>query len=294
MQFATLLKKRDLLEDELKGLRAQSNKDESKIQEVGNELWEVRRELANFVSDIAQELYNIDIKGWADQIGDALINAFENGEDAAKAFEDATRSIMQSVVSNIIKIGLLEPMFKDLNDKLFVGYTDNEGVWHDPYTSYDKISQDPMGEGKRVADFVNNWFNSTGEAIITGVNEIYTGINAGLGGILTNPNTKTLSASIQGTTEQTSTLLAGYVNAARQDLAADRLMLEEFVSTLWPEYMNEYVKGLSQNVGLIQSDVRRIADAVAPEREDSLHSLIYSMNEILSGIKDGTVTVTMA
>ena len=291
VQFANLLRRRDLLESELKDLEAQSNKDESKIQQAKNDLWEVKRELANFAADIARELYSIDVKGWADQISDAIVNAFQNGENAAEAFEDATRSIMQSVTSNIIKVGVVQPMMEKLQQYLF-GWQEGD-TWHEGITSQAKMSANPMEEGLKLGQAIAQWMKTEGEGITLAAQEIWTAANAGMNGLLTNKNGKTLSASIQGTSEETSTLIAGYINAARQDLSAQRILMEDFVERYSKIFTEEKINGMIADVNLIRTDVRRIAESVAPEGLETMHSMMSTMQEILTGIRNGTVSVTM-
>ena len=72
-----------------------------------------------------------------------------------------------------------------------------------------------------------------------------------------NSDLNTLSNAMQGTTEETSNLLAGYVNALRQDVAVNRILLTQFTTEYWSSYMQQItamqttLTNIDRNVALI-------------------------------------------
>ena len=70
------------------------NEEEDKKDSSGAALEEYKKKIAElddqihyFAMDLANELWGIDLKGWAQQLSDALATAFENGTDMAKAYK---------------------------------------------------------------------------------------------------------------------------------------------------------------------------------------------------------------
>lgn len=278
-------------EDYMRMYDAEADKKKSSseaLEEYKSKIAELDDQIRHFAEDIANELWKIDIKGWADQISDALMTAFENGESAVKAFNDAVKSIMQSVASEMLKIGIIEPMMERLREKLF----GKNGV-----TTTDKLASDPVAESKKVLATIGEYFKPGGEGsnMVTAAQEFLFGIDNLMqqmgyaNGLRNNENANTLSSGIQGTSEETSTLLAGYINAARQDLSIIRILQEsqykEFVSTYWSDYVN-LMTGVSKNIAGIHDNTQALVRMI--ERGDgALFEAIKSMSDHIDRAANG-------
>lgn len=271
-EYANLIAERQKEIEGLDKLLSKNKKDTSAIEEAKKKIAELDEQILYFGEDLAKELWGIDLKSWADQIGDALMNAFENGENAAKAYEDTVRSIMQNVTSEVLKVGILEPMMENLRERLF-GKLDENGKRTGGVVSTDMMASNPAAAAKLMVTTLGEFFKPGGEGsnMVTAAQEVYTGINdllkqMGYSSGLMNPDTSsTLSASVRGMSEETSDLLAGYVNALRQDVAADRLLFSQFVSQLWPEYVESFARNATA-VANIDNNVRAIMEMMESGR----------------------------
>ena len=224
------------------------NSSEEALLAYQQKISELDDQIRHFAEDIANELWKIDTKGWADQMGDALMTAFENGESAIKAFDEAAKSIMQSVVSEMLKIGIIEPMMERLRNRLF-GYTDNQGNFHNGVVSTDELTQNPLEASEKMLAEMAEYFKPGGEGsnMAIAAQEYLTGVNRMMeqmgysGGLRNKDSSKsnTLSASIQGIKEETADLLAGYMNAERQDVAVIRLILAQYLPMIAGEQIGE-------------------------------------------------------
>ncbi len=258
------------------------------LEEYKSKIAELDDQIRYFAEDIANELWGIDIKGWADQISDAIMTAFENGESAVKAFDDTVKSIMQNVVSEMLKVGIIEPMMERLRDKLF----GENGV-----TTTDKLAADPMGESKKVLAVIADYFKPGGEGsnMVTAAQEMLYGINdlmeqMGYVNGLRNNDFNSLSSSVQGTSEETSDLFAGYVNSLRQDVAIKRILLSQFVSELWPAYI-EQVTTIVKGVGNIDANVAIIRTLLS--ENGAIYVMLDSMRSHLDNITNGNEEVSV-
>lgn len=263
------------------------------LEEYKSKIAELDDQIRYFAEDIANELWGIDIKGWADQISDAIMTAFENGESAVKAFDDTVKSIMQNVVSEMLKVGVIEPMMERLRDKLF----GENGV-----TSTDKLAADPLGESKKVLAAIGDYFKPGGEGsnMVTAAQEYLYGINdlmqqMGYANGLRNNDFNSLSSSVQGTSEETSDLLAGYVNSLRQDVAIIRMLQEsqykEFVQTYWTDYV-AIVTGMSRNLAGIHDNTQALVRMI--ERGDgALFEAIKSMSDHIDRAANGIEPISV-
>lgn len=209
------------LEKQKADLEGQKKKDKDAIKETEDQIDELTVKIREFAMEQAKELYGIDLKGWASQIGDALVDAFARGEDAAEAFNKTVADIMRSVVSKVISVGIIEPMMKDLQTWLF-GEDGKSGAFGKDF----ELQDDELVElGKRL----QNMRGSVEDA-----KELYDKINELTGGMLDDEEKSKsgLSAGIQSVTEDTADLLASYLNAIRADVS-------EQTHVLWPRLLDD-------------------------------------------------------
>ena len=269
-------------------------KSKESMEEYKKKIAELDDQIAHFSEDLAKNLWGIDLKSWADQIGDALANAFENGENAANAYKNAVNNIMRSVVNQVLKIGIIQPMMEKLQHKL-LGYTDEKGNYHagivntkDPH-AFDNPNEIAAKMLSYTADFMSD--KGEGKNFMVAVTEFLNGYEKMLndaGFSIKNNNSKTLSSGIQGTTEETSDLLAGYINALRQDVSYIRLMQTQFINEAWPDYMKQ-ITGMATALGNINSNVAAIRSIISENGalyqkvemlSDDLHNVIFGSQRL--------------
>lgn len=270
-------------------LALKKNKATDEIDELKDKIAELDNQILYFAQDMANELWSIDLKGWADQIGDALMNAFENGENAAKAYEDTVRSIMQSVVSEVLKIGIIQPMMENLQRALFGGL-DEHGNYIAGVVSTSDIVNNPQQAAEKLVLATNEYFANEGKAMITAAQEFYVGINDALeqggliGGLYNQDSSGSVSSSLQGMKEETADILAAYVNACRQDVAANRILLTQFVGDMWPDYI-EQVSGAMASLTNIDTNVNAIRMLLS--ENGVLFNLIEDMKSRFDNVVNG-------
>lgn len=287
-EYQNLLQQRKDYMDILSAQEGKKKKSQSDIDETKKKIAELDDQIMYFTQDLAKELWNIDIKGWADQISDALMSAFENGENAMKAFEDVSKSIMQSVAKEILKIAIIEPFFQELQDTLFGKLDPKTGERAGGIVDVDEALKDPASYGRKVADFTANFLKGAQEAMVTAGSELYysmENVMNQLGWSLGNDSANTLSASVQGTSEETSSLLAAYLNAARQDISVNRILLTQFVTQLWPEYVESFAKHVS-TVANINVNVQLMMEMMR-DGSGALFNEVSSMRSRFDNVVDG-------
>lgn len=286
-EYQNLLDQRKDYLEILNKQESKKKKSQSDIEETKSKIAELDDQIRYFTQDLAKELFDIDIKGWADQLSDALSSAFENGESMAKAYKETVTSILQQVMNKMLKLAILEPMFQSLQDKLFGNAEKNISGVFDP--------NDPKGSMGKVTAMITDFFGKGGEGerTITAAQEFMTAFqrgvqNAGLS--VLNESSNTLSSGVQGTSEETSDLLAGYVNALRQDVAIKRILLTQFVTELWPSYI-EQVSQAIRALNNIDTNVAAIRALLS--ENGTLYLMIDSMRSHFDNITNGNEQVTI-
>lgn len=273
------------------------NESQEALTEYKSKIAELDDQIRFFAEDMAKELWDVDFKGWSDQFSDALSSAFENGENMFKSFNDTAKHVMQSVTNEMMKIGLVEPLINRLRNKLF-GYTDNNGNFVSGIVSTDDLVSNPDAAAKQVLTEITRYFKPGGEGsnMVQAAKTYLTSVDAlmqqlGYSNGLKNDDATTLSASVHGTSEETSDLLAGYVNALRQDVAMNRLLLTELVAQFWPEY-NEAFMSQVKAVSRIDGNVQAMMEMMR-YGSGALYEEIRSLRSRIDNVVDGSESFAM-
>lgn len=208
------LQKQQQLEDKKK------KTDKEKLLDYQQQIEELNHEIADFYEELASDRYDVNIDNWADKISDAITNAFASGEDAAKAFNDTVADIMQDVVSNIVKIGVVKPAMDKLQEYLFgtngIATTNSdEGIEISANEAMGLVAQlsglkDTIGQAQDIWNVINDAARQAGVDMARA----------------STSSDNSLSKGVQGMSENTADLLASYLNAIRADVANIRLLQE--------------------------------------------------------------------
>ena len=202
-------------------------------------------------------MYGLNLKEWGDQIGDALMTAFENGEDAAKAFKDTVQDIMRQVLRKMLSIGIIEPMMERLQKKLF-GENGKGGSFNanNPEGTIDAAMRD-------VAEFFGD--NGEGQKMIAATQTFYEKweeLMRSYGLTLADEGNGSSSSSnsIKSITEQTADLIASYINAIRADESVIRALATQY----FPMYYAAIMSGNAslKNIENHTSAIMRSNDAI--------------------------------
>lgn len=294
-QLALLKEKRKEYIDMYNAENSKKKSSEKDMLEYKKQIAELDDKIMHFAEDVSKSLWGIDVKGWADQISDALCTAFENGEDAMDAYKNSAEDIMRSVVHNLMKLGVVQPMFEKLRKELF-GFIDEKGKYHAGII--DMESENPFGEdaaktGSMLASVTAKRLNEDMIPILTTFQEAMQGwertSNDQGYSLKKNKGSKdSLSSGIQGTSEETSNLLAAYVNALRQDVAYIRLVKTQFADGMWKDYVKQ-VTGMNETLARIDSNVAAIRSVISEngalygkveQMASDLHNVIFGNERI--------------
>lgn len=248
------------LKDKQKELELQldkKKKDQDAINDLNNEIADMRETIKQLSMELADDLLSINLSDWAGQIGDSLIQAFSEGKSAADAFDESVADILKNVVKNMAQLYILEPALNSLRNYLF-GSDGTGGVFgSDMYLSQKDL------EG--MIPILANLKDSIGN-----VKDLYDAINevAKQSGIDLSGTSSGLSGSIQNITEDTADLLASYLNAIRA-----RLMVMGAAQDVALPMIQDIAEAQLKELELIVQNTRRNAES-AEKIENALNSVI--------------------
>lgn len=217
-QVSNLQEQLQIQKDILAAEQKMKDPDREKVEGYKQTIKELEYEIRYYTETLASELYSIDLKGWASQIGDALVEAWLKGEDAAKAYKDTVADVMRDVVKSWVQQQYIEKAMQQVQTTLF-GADGKGGMFAD-----NKIDKDELIILGNVMGSLESAFAEAGGV----VNEI----NNALGGMLTETeeNAEGLSNAIAGVDENAFNQALGYLNGMRYEMVVQSDLLRQLVS----------------------------------------------------------------
>lgn len=232
---------RGMIEDE----KSKKKTDWDRIEEWEEKIAAASREIEDIIADITKSITQTDAKSAADELGEALINAFEGGTSAAKAFDKVSGDILRNAVINALKLQFLEQPLQNAIKRLQrdMGF-DEEGNG-----SFDGLTE---AEQKRFRDSVAKAGANFAEAF-----KVY----EDLFNELNEKDPSTLSGAIKGASQESIDLLAGQANAVRMNQVTSLDLLRQQLTRL---------SNIDANVGVIASRLLAILNRLTAPADDGL------------------------
>lgn len=271
--IANLQKQQEEVQKQMKAEQDKKDSDASKIEDYKQQYIELGEQIKYFYEDLASEQFGIDLKGWSDQISEALVNAFANGEDAAKAFDDTVADIMRNVIKEMISLNVIKPAMNKLRDYLF----GDKGIFTDSSAGGTNLTeQEAAGLMQQLGSL---------RGTISDSKKIWDYLNAAakkMGISLEETSaSNTLSKGIQeNITEETANILASYINGIRADVSVKRALLEKWGNEILPKYNVIAEQQLTQLRAIANNTLR------SAQNTEANVALVQEVRDMLSIVID--------
>lgn len=264
-EYASLMAQRDEVNKQMNAESKKKNSDSSAISDYKQQIRELDHEIETFIDEWAKVIYNIDLKDWASQLTDVIVEAWSKGEDAVDAYKDKVRELIKTLTKNIISQSILEialePVQKDIRNLL----QKNDGKLQP-----DDVTKIADGLDKAVGNSVEN------------IENILDALKA-KGYDLSENGSLSVSNSIKGINEETADLLASYINAIRLDVSVNR---ENII------LIAEAVKNLPDLNVIAQSQFEQLTTLVSLAR--TRNEMISNMYDWMRALTNGTKKLSVA
>ena len=263
--FANLQRQRDELAKQYDTESKKKKKDADKLADYEQQISEMDESIKNFALDMAKALYDIDLQGWASQLTEAIVNAWEKGEDAVDAYRSKVKEIMKDLTTNILAKKVMERAFESLGiDDIIAGMMDASSGKLDE-SMIPKLSEALIKVGDATA------------GVITGVLDNLEG-RGYIEKDSDSASKSSTSTSIKSITEETADLLASYINAIRADVSVNRMTLTEILYAIQGQSeMPVIARAQLQQLEQVAANTRRNADA-AEMIYEVLHANVLGAN----------------
>ena len=260
-ELASLKAQKDELQSQRNSENEKKKKDNSKIADYDQQIKEMELQIDSFAKDFLKDIYSIDFKSWASELTDAVVGAWEKGEDAVEAYKEKVKDMVKDVTKNIVTQKIMEAALQKPLDYL-TNILKDKG----------KLDETDMNQ------LANLLYKAGDEAVpqITGIFEALK--KRGLD-LRDNGSSSSTKNSIKSITEETADILASYLNAVRLDVSVIREMQGKFI----PE-MSEIAKSQLTQLNLIAQNTLRNADA-AERIDKTVSELNDNFNRVINGTK---------
>ena len=137
--IANLEKQKILLQQMIQKEKDKKKTDNGKIDAWKQEISGINAQIDDLKKSIVDDILQIDVKGLADKIGDALIEGFGRGEDALVSLNKTADDVFRQMVKNALKLQLEKQMQPIIDEMLrAMGYSvDSNGK---PSGSFDGLT----------------------------------------------------------------------------------------------------------------------------------------------------------
>ena len=174
--------------------------DKDKLADYKEQIAELDRQIEDMYDDIAEDIVGTSAKDFATDLADSLTDAFQQGEDAATAFEETVNDVLKNAIVNQLKKNFLEKQLQSALDNL----QSNMGYWNGDDFIFDGLTDDEIADFKAKVQAAANNYN---EAL-----SVYSDI---LKDVTTDDSDDSLTGAVKGVSEETASILAGQMNAIR-------------------------------------------------------------------------------
>ena len=254
-------------------MRAEQDKkssDDNAIADYKQQIAELEDQIKYFALDMAKALYDIDIQSWASDLTDAIVEAWENGEDAAEAYTNKVKDLMKDLTKNILAKKVMEKAFENAGiDKLITDMMDVTSGKLD-YTIVPELAKALAQAGQDSTDIITRVLDE-----LERMGYIEKGEGSGSGSV---------TSGIKSITENTADLLASYLNAIRADVSVNRALIAQYFPLHYTALTssNQSLRGIENNTAAIMRSNEVVAEKIT------------SLDDNINGLRNSTWRVPVS
>ena len=255
-ELASLKAQRDELQSQRDSESKKKKKDDSKIADYNQQIKEMEQQINTFAKDFLKDIYSIDFKSWASELTDAVVGAWEKGEDAVEAYKEKVKDMVKDVTKNIVTQKIMENALREP-----LGYLT------DTLKDKGKLDETDMDQ---LADLLYK----AGDEVVPQITGIFEALkNRGWDFRDNGSSSSSTKNSIQSITEETADIIASYLNSIRLDVSVNR----EYIKLI-----SDYLKNIPEMNAIAQSQLNAMNQLVslAEYRNDRLDDMYSWMRSV--------------
>lgn len=225
--------------------RDKKKSDPEKVKEYEQALKEAKEQQKELVEQLREDILGLDAKSAAEQLGQAFVDAFREGEDAIEAFGKKADDIVANIMQKMLVQKLLEQPLGNLLDRYTKKWYDDRGN----FIGFDTVIRDADSMGKEIKG-LGEGFAKAMESLPDDIRKYFTGDTA-------PGESDSLSGAIKGVSEETASKLGGQINAIRMNQAEANDLLRQQLMHLSviarnSDY-NKHLKSIDDKLGRMET-----------------------------------------
>lgn len=243
-QLAALMAQRDEVQKQMQLEDEKKKTDKGKMEDYEKEIRELGVAIDEFAKDFADALYGINFKDWANQLTEAVVDAWSKGEDAATAYANKVTELLRQVGISAISQQFLHPLIEEQTKGFIQQFEKDNG----------KLTESSMQYLANIYNGAEKAVEYT-EAYLEGLKKMGIDISESSKDVSSG-----LSKGVQSVTEDTANLLGSYLNSIRHDSSVQRTLIEQLVSVDVPK-ISIIAQAQLQQLQQVAANTKRNADA---------------------------------
>lgn len=217
--------------------------DHDRVNDFKEQYAELGRQIEDMIDEISNDLLQTNAKDFANDLGDALVEAFSKSEDAAKAMETTVNSVLKNLVVNQLKKKFLENQLQGALDNL----EKDMGYWNGDDFVFDGLTKAEIDRFKSAVGAASSNFNQA----LKQYEEIFK--DMGL-----DDTDESLTGAAKGISEESANILAGQMNAIRiNQLDANEVLrqsLQALNTIAINTSYNKYLSRIERIITILESN----------------------------------------
>lgn len=217
--------------------------DHDRVNDFKEQYAELGRQIEDMIDEISNDLLQTTAKDFANDLGDALVEAFCKSEDAAKAMETTVNSVLKNLVVNQLKKKFLENQLQGALDNL----EKDMGYWNGDDFVFDGLTKAEIDRFKSAVGAASSNFNQA----LKQYEEIFK--DMGL-----DDTDESLTGAAKGISEESANILAGQMNAIRiNQLDANEVLrqsLQALNTIAINTSYNKYLSRIERIITILESN----------------------------------------
>ncbi len=236
------------------------NSDEDKITEYEDAAFDAEEEFKNGFKEMLDELVSAT-EEWSSAISDAIRSAFQNGENAARAFRSSVKEMIGDVVQKMLEMAILQPVIENAiqdwtkEETLRNKYTTtgSDGLPHFDSEGYMNELIGNINNSDSAKKFYDT-LSLAGDAYIDAVGNLPEFLKDAFA---FNSDTSSLSGGISGITEDTARQLEGLANSQLIQLIQIKNALQAYMDS--NPIDKTYLSTIQTHLSTIDNNINTIA-----------------------------------
>lgn len=217
--------------------------DHDRVNDFKEQYAELGRQIEDLIDEISNDVLQTTAKDFANDLGDALVEAFSKSEDAAKAMETTVNSVLKNLVVNQLKKKFLENQLQGALDNL----EKDMGYWNGDDFVFDGLTKAEIDRFKSAVGAASSNFNQA----LKQYEEIFK--DMGL-----DDTDESLTGAAKGISEESANILAGQMNAIRiNQLDANEVLrqsLQALNTIAINTSYNKYLSRIERIITILESN----------------------------------------